>query len=309
MSRKHQLLFLNLFVLLSISLSAQEVETFRVEDFDLRGRVKSCTVITDYGKEEYYFDESGRLTKSITRFNDTDYETTYYKYKNGRLRERRVENYLDNAFDKATSIANFYGYDSLPEHRLTEKIVSYEKKLLEKNIYRYGDEGRLESIEHIDTDGIDQRTFSYEKSDSLELVSQRLNGVLAKTVQTSLAYVETDSLQKTVLTHEYLDGELSTKTLEIVDGNERPLFHSLALYDAPTGKWILQEEVTYIYDEEGILSRKKTKKNGFTSTKEYIYQFDGSEANNWVKEIITPDNTYKTRKIKYYPKPKVEGEE
>lgn len=309
MSRKRQFLFIYCFALLSMPLSAQEVETFRVEDFDLRGKVKSCSVITDYGKEEYYFDESGRLTKSVTRYNDSDHETTYYKYENGRLIERRVENYLDNAFDKSTSIANFYTYDTVPERKLTEKIVSYEKKLLEKNVYRYGDDGQLASIEHIDTDGIDQRTFFHEKKDGVELLTEELNGVLAKTVQTTLGNSGTDSLQTTVLTQEYLNGEPNTKTLEVVDANKKTIFYGTALYDGPTGKWISQEEITYVYDEEGVLSQKKIKKNGYTSTKDYIYQFDGTEANNWVKEIITPDNAYTTRKIKYYEKPKEEGEE
>ncbi|WP_209400080.1 hypothetical protein [Pseudozobellia sp. WGM2] len=291
------------FILVSISATAQEIETFRVEDFDLNGKVKSSLVITDYGKEEYHFDESGRLTKSVTKFSESDYVTTYYKYENQELIEKRVENYHDNTFDSATSIANFYSYDSVPERKVTEKIVTYEKELIEKNIYRYGDDGKLWSIESVDTDGIDQSTFSYETDDSLELVTETKNGVLAKTVQTTFSGSESDSLRKkTIITQEYIDGEFNSKEIEIVDVDKKPLFYSSSIYDTATDKWIVQLENTYVYDASGVLSELKIKKQGLASTKGYIYQFDSSEANNWVKEIITPDNTYKTRKIKYYPK-------
>ena len=37
--------------------------------------------------------------------------------------------------------------------------------------------------------------------------------------------------------------------------------------------------------------------------KAYIYQYDKEEEGNWIKQIITPDNTYKTRKITYYETP------
>src|SRR5690606_25539562 len=96
-----------LFTFLSIStllgpdvLSAQEIKIFTRGDFDLKGEVKSCLVITNYGKEEYDFSPDGLLTKSVTRYNDTDSDISSYKYKNDHLTENRVENYRNGTLDK-----------------------------------------------------------------------------------------------------------------------------------------------------------------------------------------------------------------
>ena len=47
-----------------------------MEDFDLVGKVKSCLVITDYGREMFEFNKNGTLTKTITQYNDTDQDIT-----------------------------------------------------------------------------------------------------------------------------------------------------------------------------------------------------------------------------------------
>ena len=303
MLKKYLILFLFANISAVPFLYGQEIKIFKVEDFDLRGNVESCLVITDYGKEEYYFDSTGRLTKSVTRYNDTDYEVTYYKYINNELKERRVENYRNNSFDSATSLANFYIPDSTANRKITEKIVSYEKELLEQNVYFYDEEEKLTRIAHTDTNGTDENTFAYSESDNGTIVTQKRNGVVSETIQTIFGVSKSDSLQKKVLTQKYLDGQLYTKTVEVFDGNEKLLSYSSALYDSSTEKWIPQEDLTYSYAENGVLAHIKSKRMGFTTTKEYIYQFDGTEANNWVKEIVTPDNTYTTRRINYYELP------
>jgi len=278
----------------------QEVRIFKVEDFDLHGNVESCLVITDYGKEEYYFGETGRLTKSVTRYSDTDYEMTYYKYANNELTERRVENYRDNTFDSTTSLANFYTVDTTGNRRVTEKIVSYEKKLLEQNIYRYNEEGKLVSIENTDTDGTDENTFVYSEKEGEVTLTQERNGVVLETIQTTTLKSERDSLQKKVLTQKYLDGELNTKTVEVFNSNGKLVSETEGFYDSSTEKWIRQKDLTYTYTENGELANIKSKQRGFTTTIEFIYQFVGTHANNWVKENVTPDNAYKTLRIKYY---------
>src|SRR5690606_517432 len=84
--------------LVSHGLSAQEIKIFSIGDFDLKGAVKSCLVITDYGKEEYDFNEDGLLTKAVTRYSDSDYDITLYKLNGKELSEKRVENYRDGSF-------------------------------------------------------------------------------------------------------------------------------------------------------------------------------------------------------------------
>lgn len=79
MSRLYPLLCFYLFTFVIFNLTAQEFKIFNVEDFELRGPVKTCLVITDYGREEYQFDQEGRLTKLVTKYNESDYEITLYK--------------------------------------------------------------------------------------------------------------------------------------------------------------------------------------------------------------------------------------
>ncbi|SIS66935.1 hypothetical protein SAMN05421766_103257 [Zobellia uliginosa] len=281
---------------------AQDIETFKVSDFNLKGNVKSCEVITDYGKEEYYFDKEGRLTKSITRYNDSDYETTYYKYVHDFLKERRVENYMDGKFDRATSIASFYEVDTLENRRLTEKIVSYDKELLEKNVYVYNAENRLVKIIRTNTLGIDETDFEYLQENETTIVNQSVNGRPSKTKTISKIREQGQELKK-VEEQNYIEGLPTSKTTDIYDSNGRLTMHKEALYDASTETWIVQDEKHYQYGEDGVLSTVKTKKRFGDSTENYIYQFDGTTANNWVKEIVTPQNVYTTRRITYYQEP------
>ncbi|HET8735738.1 MAG TPA: hypothetical protein VFM69_03985 [Pricia sp.] len=294
------ILLLFLAIGLPSPVSAQEIKTFRVSDFDLRGNVKSCLVLTDYGKEEYHFDESGRLTRSITRYSDSDYEVTHYKYRNGELMEKRVENYRDNTFDKDTSLAYFYQIDTAGNRKVTEKIVSYNKQLLEQNMYRYHPDGKLTKIVRTDTDGTDHTTIRYDTLDGKVTVTRKLNREPLKSVQTWRRDSQDGSPQQLKLTEIFFDGLPNIKIEEVRNANGDLISRAEFLYDAPTEKWMPQEEVTYDYDESGTLVRSKTKRRNAVSTTEFIYQFDGTEAHNWVKKIKTPENSYTTRKIRYY---------
>jgi len=303
MLKKHTILFLFLFVGLPSLLLSQEIKTFNISDFNLIGNVKSCLVITDYGKEEYYFDITGRLTKSVTRFNDFDYEATYYKYKNNELIEKRVENYRDNTFDKATSIANFYEIDTSSTRKVTEKIVSYTKQLLEQNVYRYNAKGQLMKMTRTDTDGTDQNLFTYDSIDGKSTITQTLNGIPLEVVQTWNDKSEDGSLLTLKTIEKYFDGALNTKSEEVYNADKKLISKADSLFDTSTEKWIPQEQISYTYGNDGVLAKTDTNRHNLLITKEYIYQFDGTENHNWVKEIITPDNTYKTRRIKYYEAP------
>jgi hypothetical protein len=60
------------------------------------------------------------------------------------------------------------------------------------------------------------------------------------------------------------------------------------------------ELITYHYNDLGMLTEIKTKKGKTEAIKKFIYQYDNGDKGNWVKQIITPDNSYITRKITYY---------
>lgn len=310
MSKKITILFFILSIGMPFVLISQEIKTFKISDFNLNGNVKSCLVITDYGKEEYYFDTAGRLTKSITRFNDFDYETTYYKYQNNELVEKRVENYRDNTFDKSISLANFYEIDTSANRKVTEKIVSYtNKQLLEQNVYRYNAKGELMKMTRTDTDGTDEHTISHDTIDGKNTMTRSLNGKPLEVVRTWDDKSENGALLTLKTVEKYFGGVLNTKSQEVYNADEKLISKSDSVFDSSTEKWIPQENTSYTYGENGILAKTETNRSNLIITKEYIYQFDGTENNNWVKEIITPDNTYKTRKIKYYEAPKLAKED
>ena len=302
MVKKITLLTLFLLGLHSVLLS-QEIKMFTLADFDLHGSVKSCLVRTDYGKEEYDFDKDGRLTKSVTRYSDQDYDITRYSYNNGELIEKRVENYRDNIFDKSISIANFYTIDSLPERRVTEKIITYAKEFLEQNEYYYDANGNLRKIVHTDNDGVDETLVTYETVNGETTKTFTLNGVVQESVRTSSRKTLNDSTEQIVLTKKFLEGTPYLATEKIYDAAQKLVVQTEFEYDEKIKQLAPKKVINYTYDSQGALARTETKIGNSLATKTYIYQFDKGQAGedpNWIKQIITPENTYSTRRVKYY---------
>jgi hypothetical protein len=69
---------------------------------------------------------------------------------------------------------------------------------------------------------------------------------------------------------------------------------------------VLEDVIEYRYTEDGLLSEKIITAPKSVRKKEYVYQLDGREFGNWIKQIVLPDNAFSTRKITYYeeqPKP------
>lgn len=297
MVKNYTVLFLIALIIFPLGIEAQEIQIFTSEDFDLKGNVKSCLVSTNYGKEEYDFSEEGLLTKSVTRYSDTDYDITYYKYSKGMLLEKRLENYRDNVFDKSTSIASFYTIDSLLNLKITEKIVSYNKEFLDQYEYFYKSDS-IFKIVHSNDSGIDETLVSYTDIKGEQTKNYVLNGVVQKSIRTSVKKEKDSLVERNVLTKKFLDGTSNSALEETFDG-EGKLIAATKYYASPKTKRLTKEETTSCtYGEMGVLSQKEILTGKITETKEYIYQFD--ENKNWIKEIITPDNAYKTRKISYY---------
>lgn len=284
-------------------LFSQEIKIFTTSDFDLHGNVKSCLVSTDYGKEEYDFDKKGRLQKLVTRYSDHDYDITYYKYRGDELVEKRVENYRDNSFDKNTSLANFYEIDSTgPQRKITEKIISYEKQFLERNEYLYDSINNLSKIIRTDADGVDETLIKIDSVKGETTRSYMLNGVVQKSIRTSERKASNDSIHRVELTKKFLSGIPHTAKEDVFDTRNQLVSSTEYVYDEQKAQLVPEKSVQYTYDDTGALSKTESKIGNGTITKSYIYQFDGRPEGNWIKQIITPDNTYKTRKIAYYEK-------
>ena len=295
-------IFLFLFALSGLQsiLYAQEIKIFTSFDFDLKGSVKSCLVSTDYGKEEYNFNKNGLLTKSVTRYNDSDYDVTYYKYSGGELIEKRFENYRDSSFDSSTSIANFYTIDTTSNRKVIEKIVSYDKEFLDQYEYIYDLDGRLEQINRNNNNGIDKTSIEYNSLKGEDTKTFYLNGVILESVRTSKRKAKDKSFQKILLTKKFLRGDPSTALEETFDIEGKLVKKVLFYFDQKKTQFVPEETIIYSYNELGMISNMHIQKDEKEEEKEYIYQLDNGEEGNWIKQIITPDNTYKTRKISYY---------
>lgn len=297
MIKNYSILVLISFFLFSLELTSQEIRIFKVEDFDLKGNVKTCLVSTNYGKEEYNFNENGLLTKSVTRYSESDYDSTTYTYTEGFLKEKRFENYSDNIFDPATSIANMYTIDSTENLKITEKIISYEKEFLDQYEYFFRND-TVHKIVRTNNEGNDETLISYEKLQEGSIKTYELNNVIKESIQTSEQKENDSLLSKTILTKIYLEGAPISATEEVFDARNKLLTRTKFSYNSAIEKFNKDEVENYSYDEVGILLSSKSVAGKSIENKVYVYQFDANK--NWIKEIISPANTYKTRKITYY---------
>lgn len=301
MIRNYFQTFFTVFISVLGTIQGQEIQIFTVEDFDLMGDVKKCLVSTDYGKEEYDFNNNGLLTKSVTRYNEQDYDVVYYKYSKGELLEKRSESYRNNTFDASTSIAHFYEIDSTDNIKIQERIFSYDKQFIDEYIYYYDEFGDIISIKRTNNDGTDITQVEHKKFKGENTVTYLLNDLPIKSIRTSTLKPKNKPAQNVVLTKEYLNGEENFAFEEVYSLDRKLMAQQEFEYDTSAKKFVPTTRTTYEYDQKGMLVAETAKRGAGIIKKEYIYQYDNSELGNWVKQIVTPDNTYTTRKISYYP--------
>jgi len=292
--------------LLPSKIFTQEPQIFTLEDFDLRGSVKSCLVITDYGNEEFEFNREGLLTKNVTRYSDTDYNITYYKYSGGQLMEKRDEIYQEGQFDKQTSIAHFYEVDTTASKKVTEKIISYDGEVLDIYEYSYNDDGNLIKIIRSNNEGLDETNIEYTTYKGETTITYLLNGVVLKSIRTSFKKNRKGVKNKIVLTKEFIEGIPNKAQEKIYDSKNNLTSLKEFNYDEVKKSFVANKTMNYAYDNTGLLLKEAEKIEKTVNTKDYIYQFDGTEDSNWVKKIITPKNLFTTRSITYYEDEKIE---
>ncbi|NNJ88297.1 MAG: hypothetical protein HKP53_02760 [Eudoraea sp.] len=273
---------------------------FTKSDLNLRGNVKSCLVITDYGKEAYEFNKEGLLTKLTTLHSATDYDISYYKYSNGLLKEKRLENYREDSLDRQTSIANIYFIDTLRNKIIKELIYSYQEEFLEQYDYFYDDLGVLTTVKRKNNEGIDETQISYDSIEGERTKTISVNGILDKTFRRSFYGEKNKKDLLNILEKEYVNGEPYKATEIFQDSLGRKQKEILFAYDPAKSSFAKSREYIYEYEEHGFLAKKSTLVNNQKSKEEYIYQLDAHQPPNWIKQIITPSNSYTTRKIVYY---------
>ena len=291
-----------IFLLFSILSASQEIKKFEVQDFDLSGNVKSCQVITDYGQEIFEFDVLGRLIKATTRYNAEDRDITSYIFKNDDLVEKRVESFKDNEIDLSSSLAHFYSIDSVENKVIKEQIISYDKEFVEAQEYHYDSNNQLTRIIISHENAVDEVLIEHTKYEGEHTVTYFENGIIQKSVRESVKKGTKKEAVKVILTKNYLDGEPNMAEEVTIDENDLIISKQGFRYDTGEGGYVSFEKRFFEYNEEGILSKETIRLGNSAAVKEYIFQFDDNAQKNWVKKIITPDNSFVTRRITYYPK-------
>ena len=281
------------------SFYAQEIKIFKVKDFDLKGKVATCNVLAKYGKEEYNFNTSGFLTKSLTRYSDTDYDISYYKYSSNFIIEKRVENYRNNTLDVQTSLAHLYEIDSSDQLKITEKIISYGKEFIDLYEYQFDNQNRVVKVLRRNNEGDDESTIAFEEAYEISKEIFKTNGVITKERIVSFEKINDSLTDKIITTTSFLEGNFNKRNTMRYNNVGSLILENVFFYDESKKEFLENTAVLYSYDENDVLAQKKITRNGAQEISDYIYQFDPQ--GNWVKEIISPDNTYSTREINYYP--------
>ena len=111
------------------------------------------------------------------------------------------------------------------------------------------------------------------------------------------------------MTKNFIDGQPNKAVEEIKNESGLPVSKTEFYFDSKTKQFVPAVTISFGYDENNMLSKTEAKRGAITEVKEFIYQFDGTVEGNWVKEIVTPVNTYKTREISYYQTEKLVVEE
>ena len=290
------------FLLTHFSVWSQEIITYDQSDFDLKGPVKSCFVFTKYGQEQYQFNKTGQLIEAATVFGKNDSETTYYKYEKTKLVERRVENYVNGVLDKMTSMANFYSYDSLPQLKIKEKIISYNRAFVAQFNYRYDSTGQLTRVVRTNTQGrfITLIRHQWDSLRTKKSTSYWLDSVPLKQIDSIFLKAGGGLIQ---LRAKEFDNGLSSSLEQRVfnkKGLEIELVNTVYIERDTVLVAKRASSVRTKYDSNNHPIEQIFERGVVRQTKKNLYQLDGSPFKNWIKKITTPDNTYTTRKIVYF---------
>lgn len=282
-------------------LVGQDLNTLSRADYDLNGDVKTCTVLTDYGKELLEFDKEGRLIKIVTQYNENDQDISQFKYDNGKLVEKRLESYKNGKLDLQTSMANFFEFDTISESiKVVEKIISYDKAFFEEQEFYLNANGDVEKIITSHGDGVDEKRIEYADYKGEQTKTTFVNGVIEESIRISKKNAKDGQEITLKLSKDFVDGEPEKAIERQFNAAGLLLSEEFYAHDAQKGQFVPLEKRSLVYTSDGVLEKEVLNRGNATSEKSFIFQFDDGEEKNWVKKIITPDNTYTTRRIVYF---------
>jgi len=281
---------------------SQEIITYDRSDFDLKGPVKSCFVFTKYGQEQYQFNKTGQLVEAATVFGENDSETTYYKYEKAKLVERRVENYVNGVLDKTTSMANFYSYDSIPQLKIKEKIIGYDRTFVAQFNYRYDSIGQLTRVVRTNTQGrfITLISHQWDSLRTKKSTAYWLDSMPLKQIDS--IFLKAGGTLSQLKTKEFDNGIPNALELRVFNKKGLEIELHSTIYIEKDALLVPKKasSVRTKYDSNNHPIEQIFERGVVRQTKKNLYQLDGSPFKNWIKKITTPDNTYTTRKIVYF---------
>ena len=281
---------------------SQEIITYDRSEFDLKGPVKSCFVFTKYGQEQYQFNKTGQLVEAATVFGENDSETTYYKYEKAKLVERRVENYFNGVLDKTTSMANFYSYDSIPQLKIKEKIIGYDRTFVAQFNYRYDSIGQLTRVVRTNTQGrfITLISHQWDSLRTKKSTAYWLDSVPLKQIDS--IFLKAGGTLSQLKTKEFDNGIPNALELRVFNKKGLEIELHSTIYIEKDALLVPKKasSVRTKYDSNNHPIEQIFERGVVRQTKKNLYQLDGSPFKNWIKKITTPDNTYTTRKIVYF---------
>lgn len=269
-------------------------------DYDLNGPVKKCTVLTPYGKEIYSFSEDGKLSQLTSFFDKNNFQQLKYTYKDNVLIQRRIELYDMGELDQSASVINVYQNNGT-SHLQKEIIADYNGNTLENIIYVYDSIFRLKELKKLTNNGYTSTLFS-SAVDSLGVYKSSIlvDSLLRQSTDSiPKAFMHNDSLTE-VRTIHYLDGFEDTAELKKYNSKGFLVYLKKELYLIDADKWYREREEKYQYNEKGQMIQKISREGNTSFTQKYVYQNDGSQYQNWVKQIVMPNMTYTTRIIEYF---------
>lgn len=290
-----RLLILVMVLAVSIQLSAQLPKGPSLEDFELKGPVKTCVENSIYGQEVFEFDREGRLVFLKSIYESNEHQEVRFTYNQDTLTQKSINVYRNGLLVKDESFLFQYAYmqGSYSELivRLDEGSVTFSKNLMDTS-------GRVIYTEIQEDKNRDRIDYQYVNSpDSIQTKLFKNDQLISKETE---YFNKANKLMKSVIVH-FSDEKPVEKTQFVYNAQNKVVellqwqySDSLVTLSNPTIRHI------NTYDEKGYLEKKRIEINNSSKRTEYLYQYDQHSPKNWVKKIERPSNRYTNRMLTYF---------
>lgn len=269
-------------------------------DYGLNGPVKKCTVLTSYGKELFSFTRDGKLEQLISFYDENNYQQISYTFKDSLLVERRIELYEAGQLDGEASVINIYEYDSTAILK-REVIVDYKGRSQEESNYSYDTLHRLKEIKKLTKNG--------QLTTQMSRLKDSLGHYITTVLIDSVIKQQTDSIPALSMMSDslinvrnvfFLDGIKDRAETVKYDQRSNVIYLKNEFYLMDSNQWYVEKEEQFEYNKKNQMIKKITKEGTTTFTQNIVYQTDGTQYQNWVKQIVMPNMSYTTRIIEYF---------